>query len=96
MVDLRRKVPREAPDRRMVEECRGLDSCAQMVPEPRHKIDGSDGVEPCAHERRIARNCSSHQIRHGVLDDVLDVCLCHRVDGSQRAPGSGRATVRRA
>ena len=96
MADLRRKVPREAPYRRMVEECRGLDSCAQMVPESGHKIDGSDGVEPCAHERRIASKCSSHQIRHGVLDDVLEVCLGHHVDRSQWAPGSGRMAVRRA
>ena len=95
MVDLRRKVPREAPDRRMVEECRGLDACAQMVPEPRHKIDGSDGVEPCAHERRIASKRGSHQIRHGLLDDVLKVCICHHVDRSQWVPGSGRMAVRR-
>ena len=96
MVDLRRKVPREAPDRRMVEECRGLDACAQMVPEPGHEVDGSDGVEPCAHERCIASERSSHQIRHGLLDDVLKVCLCRDVDWSQRAPGSGRMAVRRA
>ena len=57
--DLRRKVLCEAPNRRMVKQCRGLDIRAENMPEARHKIDGGDGVEACAHERRVVGDLCS-------------------------------------
>ena len=42
LFDLRRKVLCEAPNRRMVKQCCGLQSRAEKISEARHKIDGGE------------------------------------------------------
>ena len=77
LFDLRRKVLCEAPNRRMVKQCCGLQSRAEIMPEARYQIHGADGVEACAHERRVGGNPCSDEICHCFFDNFLDISSGH-------------------